>query len=35
MPETSKKKNLNLPHASNYLHSTYTVLGTIINLEMI
>ena len=29
-----KKQNLNLPCTSNYLHSTYIVLGIISNLEM-
>ena len=28
-PESSKKPNLNLPHASNYLHSIYIVFTTI------
>ena len=35
MTESSKEQNLNLPHASNYLHSIYIVLGIISNLEMI
>ena len=35
IPETSKKQNLNLPGADNYLHSIYTVLGIISNLQMI
>ena len=35
MAESSKKQNLNLPHASNYLHSIYIVLGIISNIEMI
>lgn len=34
-PESSRKKNLNLHCTSNYLHSTYIVLGTVSNLEMI
>ena len=34
-PESSKKRNLNLPHAGNYLHNIYIVLGIISNLEMI
>ena len=33
--EISKKQNLNLLHTSNYLHSTYIVLGIVSNLEMI
>ena len=28
IPESSKKKNLNLLHASNYLHSIYIVFTT-------
>ena len=32
---SSKKQNLNLPHASNYLHSIYIVIGIISNVEMI
>ena len=35
IPESSRKQNLNLLHASNYLHSIYIVLGMISNLEMI
>ena len=35
MAESSKKQNLNLPHASNYLHSIDIVLDIISNLEMI
>ena len=34
MAESSKKQSLNLPHASNYLHSIYIVLGIISNVEM-
>ena len=34
-PTSSKKQNLNLLHAGNYLHSIYIVLGIIGNLEMI
>lgn len=30
-----QKANLNLPHAYNYSHSTYIVLGIVINLEML
>ena len=33
--ESSKKQNLNLPCASNYLYSIYIVLGIISNLELI
>ena len=33
-PESSKKQNLNLPHAGNYLHSIYIILGIICNLEL-
>ena len=32
---SSKKQILNLPRASNYLRSTYTVLGILSNAEMI
>ena len=35
IPETSKKQNLNLPGTDKYLHSIYTVLGIISNLQMI
>lgn len=35
IPESSKKQNLNLLHASNYLHSIYIVLGVVSNLDMI
>ena len=28
-PESSKKRNLNLPHAGNYLHSIYLVFTTV------
>lgn len=34
-PESSKRQNLNLPLVGNYLHSIYTVLGIISNIEMI
>ena len=34
-PESPKNQNLNLPQASNYLHSIYIVLSIISNLEMI
>ena len=33
--ESSKKQNLNLPHAGNYLRSIYIILGTISNLCML
>ena len=33
--ECSKKQNLNLPHAGNYLHSIYIVSGLISNLQII
>lgn len=32
---SSKKQNLNLLHAGNYLLSIYVVLGTVSNLKMI
>ena len=35
IPESSKKQNLNLLHASNYLLSIYSVFGIGPNLEMI
>ena len=35
IPETSKKQNLNLPGADNYLYSIYTVLGILSNLQTI
>lgn len=35
IPETSKKQNLNSPGADNYLHSIYTVLGILSNLQTI
>ena len=35
IPESSKKQNLNLLQAINYLHSTYILLYIISNLEMI
>ena len=35
IPESFKKQNLNLLHASNYFCSIYIVLGIISNLEMI
>ena len=34
-PESSTKKNIHLPHATNDLHSICTVLGTVNSLEMI
>ena len=34
-PESSRKQNVNLLCTSNYLHSTYIVLDSISNLEMI
>ena len=33
--KVTKKPNLNLPHAGNYLHSIYIMLGMLSNLEMI
>ena len=35
IPELSKKQNLDLPHAGNYLHSIYITSGTINNSKMI
>ena len=35
IPESSKKQNLDLPHADNYSQSIYIVLDIICNLEMI
>ena len=35
IPEGSNMQNLNLQHAVNNLHSIYTVLGIISNLEMV
>ena len=35
IPESSKKQNLNLPHAGNYVHSTYISLGILSHLEMV
>ena len=35
IPQSSKKQNLNLRPANNYLYSIYIVLGIISNLEMI
>ena len=35
IPESSKKQNLCLPPVGNHLHSIYTVLGIISNVEMI
>ena len=34
-PESDKRRNLNLFHTSNNLHSIYIVLGIINNLELI
>lgn len=34
-PESSTKKNIHLPHATNDLHSICTILGTVNNLETI
>ena len=31
-PKSPKKQNMNLPHADNYLHKIYIVLGIIHNL---
>ena len=35
IPKISRKQNMDLPHAGNYLHSVYIALGIIRNLEMI
>lgn len=35
IPESSKKQNLDLPHADNYSQSIYIVLDIICNLGMI
>ena len=35
IPESSKKKNFNLLHTDDYLHSIYIVLSILSNLEMI
>jgi len=34
VPESSKKQNLNLPQAGNYLHSIYIALDIVSNPEM-
>ena len=35
IPESSQKQNLNWPHADNYFHNIYIVLGILCHLEII